>query len=651
MEDGEDGDNTNLFGGYWYTYQDGTGASVVPVPETAGGGTFAMTAGGYNGSAYAANFNGTVGPITAANNDYPSIGMGSQLNSMAGAPPEGTGQVTDISACTGVRFYAKGNNKQYHIKIPYTDAADTSLTGYNDYRYDFTAPSTWTLVDVPFALFAQATGWGTAVPQATVLANAKAMQFQTSFNATAAEGTTAADLWIDDLIIYGCAVCPTPPPTGNTATPTNTVPVGSTATYTNTIPASTATHTNTIPAATATYTSTVAVLGINTVTLAPATGTITMPAVSTLTVNFNITGQNATSTLIELVDAGGTAVATLLNSSAVLTPGAQAINVPTSGLTGLPDGNYTVRVTVMNASLGQVAVASSVSRTFDMASGSTSTPTNTWTASITPTSTYTNTSTQTYTSTYTNTHSGPTATPTATDVPGNITVSNVVVASIIDQTVLTSVPVSFLIGVESAQQVQIMLVPAGSTDPIGVYTSTDELAIGARTVTIPASWFATIPSGTYAFNVKVTNTDSGNSDTAASNSAMLIHAGVPTLTPTPVVTPDSDLEIPDDKPFFSYPNPADTTRDVNIKFFITKNAKTVTFKMYTSSSRLVKQLEVPASEINRGFRGLTAGDNIITVPAEYFKSLSNGTYYYVIMVKDDAGKEARSTVDKIIIVK
>ncbi|MBN2769865.1 MAG: CIA30 family protein, partial [Spirochaetes bacterium] len=560
---------------------------------------------------------------------------------MAGAPPEGTGEVTDLSSCTGIRFYARGDGKTYHVKIPYSATDGSSMTGYNDYKYDFTADAAWTLVDIPFTLLSQATGWGTAYPIATVLANAKEVQFQTSFNATALEGTTTADLWIDDLIIYGCAVCPTPPPTGNTATPTNTVPAGATSTFTHT-----ATNTNTIPGPTATFTNTVAVLGIDTVALVPGTGTITIPSVSTVTVNFNITGQNATSTLIELVDGTGTAVATLYNSSTILTPGAQSINVSTSGITGIPDGNYTVRVTVMNSGLGQMAMASSASRSWSLTPvGPTATNTNTHTA----THTYTNTNT--YTATVTNTPTGPTATPTATDIPGNITVSNVSVPSIIEQIPLSPVTVTFTIGVESAQQIQVMLVPFGSSDPIGVYTSTDEMEIGLRQVVIPADWFATIPTGLYTFVVKVTNTESGNTDYAGSNMAALNHAGIPTLTPTPAVTPDSDLEIPDDKPFFSYPNPADTTRDVNIKFFITKNAKTVTFKMYTSSSRLVKNLEVPASDINRGFRSLTAGDNIITVPAEYFKSLSNGTYYYVIMVKDDAGKEARSTVDKIIIVK
>ncbi|HRQ45270.1 MAG TPA: carbohydrate binding domain-containing protein, partial [Candidatus Goldiibacteriota bacterium] len=248
FEDGEDNDPENFFGGFWYTYNDGTGAVVSP---TAGGDYF-MGSGGYNSSLYAPRFTGTVGPITAANNDYPSIGMGSQLNANAGAPPDGTGQVTNISSCDGIRFYAKGDGKSYHVKVPYTAADGTSMTGYNDYRYDFTAPTTWTLVDVAFTLFAQATGWGTAYPISTVLTNAKEFQWQTSFNATAAEGTTTANLWIDNIVVYGCTTCPTP------AATSTVTPGGPTFTFTNTATHTyTASNTNTIPAgSTATFTPT-----------------------------------------------------------------------------------------------------------------------------------------------------------------------------------------------------------------------------------------------------------------------------------------------------------------------------------------------------------------------------------------------------------
>jgi len=312
MDNGEDGDNTNLFGGYWYTYAAGNGVSIVP-DTTANGGTFTMTAGGNGGSSYAINFTGTVGTEAP---DYPSIGVGGQLNPMAGAPPDGTGQVTDISGCTGVRFYTKGDGKNYHIKIPYTDVNDVSLTGYNDYRYDFAAPASWTLVDVPFTLFAQATGWGTAFPRTTVLQNAKALQFQTSFYAPA--GTVTAELWIDDIELYGCvSACPgvmaaTPTETATTGidTPTHTY------THTNTVttPVFTATHTRTHTATNTLYLYTSTNTPVNTATFTytatyTPTGTNTQTPVFTPANTFTHT-YTATETATEIFTSTPTPVAT-----------------------------------------------------------------------------------------------------------------------------------------------------------------------------------------------------------------------------------------------------------------------------------------------------------------------------------------------------
>ncbi len=47
-------------GGYWYTFVDSNGSSISPTAGSQGG-TFAMTAGGANGSEYAARKTGVVG--------------------------------------------------------------------------------------------------------------------------------------------------------------------------------------------------------------------------------------------------------------------------------------------------------------------------------------------------------------------------------------------------------------------------------------------------------------------------------------------------------------------------------------------------------------------------------------------------------------
>ena len=255
FDDMEDDNAANFYGGFWYTYLGGTPATVWP----ASGDTLTPSAGGANSTAYAMRITGTVG---IAGTTYPCIGMGSQLNATAGAP---NFTETDISSCTGIKFWVKGDGNSYLMKIPYTDPAGNNLTGYNDYKVTFNAPAVWSQVDAPFATFAQAAGWGTSAVISTVLQHANEFQWQTNFNAAA--GTVTADLWVDEILLYGCASCPatqTPYPTAtnttavtntNTYTPTPTIP-GATNTFTQT-PTNTFTNTFTntnTPTATYTFT-------------------------------------------------------------------------------------------------------------------------------------------------------------------------------------------------------------------------------------------------------------------------------------------------------------------------------------------------------------------------------------------------------------
>jgi hypothetical protein len=290
MDDCEDNDNVNKFGGYWFSYASGNGATVSPNTKT--GGVFTMTAGGSPVSpGYAARITGYVGIST----DYPSAGMGTQLNPMAGPAPQGTGQITDISSCTGIRFYTKGDGNPYLVKVPYTDATDASLTGFNDWLYTFTAPTTWTLIDAQFSLFTHQT-WGTPCTLTTALTHAKNFEFQTNFYAAGTVAGTVAtyNLWIDDITLYGCTSCPIPPPTStatipagtNTNTPTNTAFVP-TLTFTSTFTpiANTPTFTQTysatvVPSTTATGVITDTPTGTAVIPVPTATNTAVTPVPS-----------------------------------------------------------------------------------------------------------------------------------------------------------------------------------------------------------------------------------------------------------------------------------------------------------------------------------------------------------------------------------
>jgi|GEM_PF-1258617 len=541
MDDCEDGDNTNKFGGYWYTYAAGNGVSIIP-DTTANGGTYTMTAGGYGGSAYAINFTGTVGTESP---DYPSIGVGGQLNPMAGAPPDGTGQVTDISGCTGVRFYTKGDGKNYHIKIPYTDVNDVSLTGYNDYRYDFAAPATWTQVDIPFTLFAQATGWGTAFPRTTVLQNAKALQFQTSFYAPA--GTTTADLWIDNVELYGCtAACPTPPVTGPTDTATVTVP-------------------------TATPTETASLINIGAVSVLPATS-IDVAVVPTFTVNFEVISGTVTQLYISLNVSTITVQKILLNDTAsVWGPGNHSVNLSTASLLGdVPSGSYFLVVMGMDGGASS-DLAMTGSWYVNNPSASTNTPTNTL-----PPFTATNT--------WTNTAVVNTATNTPTAIPS---VTNTVTRTFTHTFTNT---------------------PTNTSTHTFTHTFTNTYTF------TPTNTFTNTPQDT------------------------------PTFTPTHTPTAET-LTI--EKPM-PWPNPYDpnTGLPVKIKCVVSqRDVDYLTIRIYTSANRLIKEKvyeEAALSQIlNQGY---------VACPSEDFASLANGTYYYLFITKKD-GKELRSKIDKIIILK
>ncbi|MCE5299759.1 MAG: CIA30 family protein [Spirochaetia bacterium] len=227
IDDCEDMNNINNLGGYWYTYRD-VSSTVTPYM------IYTMASGGANSSAGAARMYGTVA-APSTGNLYPYAGMGSNLNAA-------TGTEADISGYYGVRLYVKGNGQQYYIKIPYTNGSGTSLTGYNDYKFTFTAPAAWTLIEIPFTSMTQEGNWGTTAALADVLVHAKEFQWQTPFN------SAAFDIWVDDFQFYNLPLTMTVTPT-TTLTQTETLTRTPTLIYTATFtPTVTLTATTTVTA-------------------------------------------------------------------------------------------------------------------------------------------------------------------------------------------------------------------------------------------------------------------------------------------------------------------------------------------------------------------------------------------------------------------
>jgi hypothetical protein len=138
LDDLEDGDSLNEFGGKWYTRNDtqfGGDSEVIPA-------VFRSSSGGPAGSDKCAQISGRV----TTTFDWGFIGVGTNLNKPANP--------VDIQEFNGIEFWTKGDGKVYRMKF-----RSNITTDYDDFGYDFTATNDWTRVNVDFsALYQQ--GWG-----------------------------------------------------------------------------------------------------------------------------------------------------------------------------------------------------------------------------------------------------------------------------------------------------------------------------------------------------------------------------------------------------------------------------------------------------------------------------------------------------------
>jgi len=378
LDDMEDGDNQNNWGGGWYSYAGGS-STVNPDP-------FVMTAGGMEGSAnYRAAISGTI-------NDYG--GMGTNLDS--------SGDAVDLSGYTGVEFYARGNGGTYWFQFTQPSIADGDF-----YGRAFTAPADWTKVTILFSEIGQR-GFGSA---ADFTQNAvAAIQWASNANG-------ALDIQVDDVRLLMSSASPTFTRTATrTATPTYTGTRTGTPTFTRTRTGTpTFTRTSTPEPLTPTFTRT----GTGTPTFTRTrTGTPTFTRTSTpepLTPTFTSTRTGTATYTPSItqtwtpVDPGSTATFT-----ATMTETSSVTAVPTSTSTAVPTFTLTPVVTASNTPEGTLTNTPVVTVTF------TATETTAWSPSFTPTATGTATPSFTMTSTGTASPSAThtlTATRTATPTP------------------------------------------------------------------------------------------------------------------------------------------------------------------------------------------------------------------------------------------
>ena len=417
LDDMEDGNNINNWGGNWYSYS-GTGTTITPIPSN-----YSMTAGGMPGSTlYRAQIIATVA-------DY--AGLGTNLNLAVTA--------VDLTNYTAVEFWVKGNGAStYWFQFTQAD-----ITSGDCYGVSFTAPAAWTKVTVPIAGASLGRrGFGT---ETVGFENNAVIALQWASNANG-----ALDIEVDNVqLLTNMAMTPTNSPTVSrtptytfTRTPSNTftrTPVN-TPTYTYTV-TRTNTAANTLtdtPVSTFTYTGTCTRTPVNTAT---GTNTTTPPPTYTNTpvntptytaTKTNTPVNTATNTLITTptsTPAGtltNTPVVTLTNTplntatstytvtsppSKTNTPVNTSTNTVIATPTSTPQGTLTGTpvVTMTNTRVNTATNTSSASPT------STFTVTPTWTRTSTYTSTLTVTPTRTRTSTYTFTFTvTPSFTPTGT---------------------------------------------------------------------------------------------------------------------------------------------------------------------------------------------------------------------------------------------
>ncbi len=214
LDNFEDGDNGNWWGGYWYTYDDSSdgGDSVVnPLPDAKGGvGFIPSDVTDQPNNNYAAHMWGQLG----SGYQYAYVGMGTNLGQSGDNPAP-----VDISAYTGVRFKVKGSGT-YQFKLVDPGA---SQRNFKVYLKTFTATSNWQTVTVNFNETDLAYGWGNynnkiapndptnwgdKPPLSQVLQRCQAFQWQTVEQTAGTE----VNLWVDDIELIGSgSTLPTKP--------------------------------------------------------------------------------------------------------------------------------------------------------------------------------------------------------------------------------------------------------------------------------------------------------------------------------------------------------------------------------------------------------------------------------------------------------
>ena len=157
LDDLEDGDRINKFGGNWFTLDDSHfGGDSIVSPKV-----FTPSKAGAFGSYKCARIMGRV----TTTFEWGFIGIGTYLSH-----PDNP---VDIREYNGIEFWSKGDGKNYRIKFR------SNVTGdYDDYGYDFVSTEDWTRFIINFEDIYQQ-GWGMEVIKDKALSDVISINWQT----------------------------------------------------------------------------------------------------------------------------------------------------------------------------------------------------------------------------------------------------------------------------------------------------------------------------------------------------------------------------------------------------------------------------------------------------------------------------------------
>lgn len=166
IDDLEDKDNgvAKIGGrsGYWYTYLDSFGSTIMPAPDATGVSPLKPGSTDCHGGTSCIIISGKTAEADDAAEIYPYAGVGFDFSN-AKKPC-----VYNASAYSGIKFWARGD-VLITVKVNVSATADakgggTCTTGCNNgHGLTKLLSSTWTEVDLPFATIKQDPNWGTQV--------------------------------------------------------------------------------------------------------------------------------------------------------------------------------------------------------------------------------------------------------------------------------------------------------------------------------------------------------------------------------------------------------------------------------------------------------------------------------------------------------